>query len=239
MIRRISCKLLLREKEKRESMQCYLEQWHRNCVSWWWVESKAPRKNTKTFWNKARQGSVFTVLTEKSSVTHGIKQKIAGTIKSLDPPCTGKPSGNSKHPLTCDNYHKQEHYLVDLFNKRSDAKLKNTAGASRIGERGFRHDYAKKTEVKLHSLSHENKNTSRAVSALKKREMSVQSWEEMLHESSWIPGETYSWPSHIAQARRCTCDGFCVASEQEAGEHVTCRLADGNLERIRRLFANL
>lgn len=115
---------------------------------------------------------------------HGIKQKIAGTIKSLDPPCTGKPSGNSKHPSTCDNCHMQEHYLVDLFNKRSDAKLKNTAGASRIGERGFRHDYAKKTEVKLHSLSHENKNASRAVSALKKREMSVQSWEEMLHESS-------------------------------------------------------
>ena len=115
---------------------------------------------------------------------HGIKQKIAGTIKSLDPPCTGKPSGNSKHPSTCDNCHMQEHYLVDLFNKRSDAKLKNTAGASRIGERGFRHDYAKKTEVKLHSHSHENKNASRAVSALKKREMSVQSWEEMLHESS-------------------------------------------------------
>ena len=68
---------------------------------------------------------------------HVIKQKIAGTIKSLDPPCTGKPSGNSKHPSTCDNCHMQEHYLVDLFNKRSDAKLKNTAGASRIGERGF------------------------------------------------------------------------------------------------------
>ena len=115
---------------------------------------------------------------------HGIKQKIAGTIKSLDPPCTGKSSGNSKHPSTCDNCHMQEHYLVDLFNKRSDAKLKNTAGTSRIGERGFRHDYAKTTEVKLHSLSHENNNASRAVSALKKREMSVQSWEEMLHESS-------------------------------------------------------
>ena len=37
----------------------------------------------------------------------------------------------------------------------------------------------------------------------------------------------------------CSCDGFCGASEQEAGAHVTCRLADGNLERIRRLFSNL
>ena len=35
----------------------------------------------------------------------------------------------------------------------------------------------------------------------------------------------------------CSCDGFCEASKQEAGAHVTCRLADGNLERIRRLFS--
>ena len=31
----------------------------------------------------------------------------------------------------------------------------------------------------------------------------------------------------------CSCDGSCGASEQEAGAQVTCRLADGNLERIR------
>ena len=31
----------------------------------------------------------------------------------------------------------------------------------------------------------------------------------------------------------------CGASEQEAGAHVTCRLADSNLERNRRLFSNL
>ena len=37
----------------------------------------------------------------------------------------------------------------------------------------------------------------------------------------------------------CSCDGFCGAREQEAGAHVTYRLADGNLERIRRLFSNL
>ena len=29
----------------------------------------------------------------------------------------------------------------------------------------------------------------------------------------------------------CSCDGFCGASDQEDGAHVTCRLADGNLER--------
>ena len=31
----------------------------------------------------------------------------------------------------------------------------------------------------------------------------------------------------------------CGASEQEAGAHVTCKLADGNLDRKRRLFSNL
>ena len=31
-------------------------------------------------------------------------------------------------------------------------------------------------------------------------------------------------------------DGFREASEQKAGSHVTCRLADGNLERIRRFL---
>ena len=31
----------------------------------------------------------------------------------------------------------------------------------------------------------------------------------------------------------CSCDGFCGASEQGTGAHVTCRLAGGNLERIR------
>ena len=37
----------------------------------------------------------------------------------------------------------------------------------------------------------------------------------------------------------CSCDGFCGASEQEAGAHVTCRLVASNLELIRRFFSNL
>ena len=37
----------------------------------------------------------------------------------------------------------------------------------------------------------------------------------------------------------CSCDGFCGASMQDARGHVTCRLADGNLEWIRRVFSNL
>lgn len=145
-------------------------------------EQSIPKKHGLS---ETRAGKAVYPLLNKEIMHDGIKQKITGTIKSLDPPCTGKPSGHPKHPLTCDNCHKQEHYLVDLYSKRSEAKLKNTTGTSRIGERGFRHDNAKKTEVKatIYSLSHENKNTSRAVSAMKKRERSVQNCEEMLHES--------------------------------------------------------
>ena len=44
---------------------------------------------------------------------------------------------------------------------------------------------------------------------------------------------------HMSERLLCSCDGFCGVSEKEAGAHVTCRLADENLERIRRLFSNL
>ena len=172
---------------------------------------------------------------------HGIKQKIAGTIKSLDPPCTGKSSGNSKHPSTCDNCHMQEHYLVDLFNKRSDAKLKNTAGASRIGERGVS-AWLREEDWSQTPFSQSWKQEcikSSLCTKEKGNECPKLGGNAARKQPAWIPGETYSWPSHIAQARRCSCDGFCGANEQEAGEHVTCRLADGNLERIRRLFSNL
>ena len=43
----------------------------------------------------------------------------------------------------------------------------------------------------------------------------------------------------MSERLSCSCDGFCGASEREAGAHVTCRLADGTLERNRRLFSNL
>ena len=37
----------------------------------------------------------------------------------------------------------------------------------------------------------------------------------------------------------CGCDGLSGASEEDAGAHFTCRLADGNMERIRLLSSNL
>ena len=36
----------------------------------------------------------------------------------------------------------------------------------------------------------------------------------------------------MSERLSCRCHRFCGASEQEAGAHVTCRLADGNLKQI-------
>ena len=35
----------------------------------------------------------------------------------------------------------------------------------------------------------------------------------------------------MSERLSCCCDGFCGASEQEAGARFICKLADGNLER--------
>jgi len=150
-----------------------------NSVSWSGWKAKHPEETQRL--SETRPGRVVYSLLNREIIHDGIKQKITGTIKSLDPPCTGKPSGNPKHPLSCDNCHKQGHCLVDLFNRAPRRKTEKHCRRLKDRERGIHWG----TEVKLHSLSHEIKNASRAVSALKKRERSVQSWEEIiLHESS-------------------------------------------------------
>ncbi|KAJ7381846.1 hypothetical protein OS493_038711, partial [Desmophyllum pertusum] len=63
----------------------------------------------------------------------GCKMFIKGAIKSLDPPCTGKSSGNTKHPLTCNNCFKQQQYLCDLYKKRSQASY--SADENRLGKK--------------------------------------------------------------------------------------------------------
>ena len=60
-----------------------------------------------------------------------------------------------------------------------------------------------------------------------------------------IPPRLRSWRTvkvkYLLLSERLSriCDGFCGASEQEAEAFVTRRLADSNLERIRRLVLNL
>ena len=62
--------------------------------------------------------------------------QVNAAIKSLDPPCSGKPSGNINHPFTCDNCYNLQHYLLNIHKKRSRAKL-TQKGEGRVGKRGF------------------------------------------------------------------------------------------------------
>ena len=50
---------------------------------------------------------------------------INAAIKSLDPPCLGKPSRNINHPFTCDNCYKLRHYLINLQKKKVSSKTES------------------------------------------------------------------------------------------------------------------
>ena len=77
----------------------------------------------------------------------GHKLFVKGAIKSIDPPCTGKPSGLPRHPLAGKNCFPQQQYLVDL-SKKGDQAVYDASSENRIGRKGFRHDYALKNEIK-------------------------------------------------------------------------------------------
>ena len=77
----------------------------------------------------------------------GHKLFARGAIKSIDPLCTGKPSGLPCHPLACKNCFSQQQYLVDLSKKR-DKAVYDASSDNMIGRKGFRHDYALKNEIR-------------------------------------------------------------------------------------------
>ena len=58
-------------------------------------------------------------------VIKGNSAVIEGRIKSLDAPCLGKASSVNNHPYTFENCWKQRIDLINLINKRENAKLTN------------------------------------------------------------------------------------------------------------------
>ena len=61
------------------------------------------------------------MLLNREVTSKGHKLFVKGAIKSIDPPCTGKPSGLPRHPLACKNCFSQQQYLVDLSKNRDQA----------------------------------------------------------------------------------------------------------------------
>ena len=108
--------------------------------------------------------------------------RVKAAINSLDPPCSGKPSGNINPPFTCDNCYGLQHYLLDLHKKRSRAKL-TQKGEGRVGKRGFCLVYATQTELKekLHAITSEKRNLEKTVvTRMQQRDVLKHGYQEKL-----------------------------------------------------------
>ena len=144
-IRRMTAKsLFIRERSQRK-FHCFSKVGHKKCGNWTGWKERHPEEAKKL--RKSRSSRAAYITVNKKVYVDGKRIFINAAIKSLDPPCLGKPSGNVNHPFTCDNCYKTRHHLIDLQKKRSQAKLK-VEEEGRVGKRGFRLDYATHTEVK-------------------------------------------------------------------------------------------
>ena len=180
-IRRITAKTMFKRERSKGKFQCFHKVGHKKCFTWTgWKEMHAEEAEKLS---DSRSSRAVYVTVNRKVHYDGKSIHVNVAIKSLDPSCSGKPSGNTNHPFTCDNCYKLQHYLLDLDKKRSRAKLKQD-GEGRVGKRGFRLDYATQTEVKekLHSVTSEKKNLEKTV-VMRKQRRDVLSWEEMLHNS--------------------------------------------------------
>jgi len=180
-IRRMTAKTLFQRERSKGRFQCFHKVGHEKCLTWaGWKEIHAEEAAKLT---ESRSSRAAYVTVNRKVNYDGKSIQVKAAIKSLDPPCSGKPSGNINHPFTCDNCYNLQHYLLDLHKKRSRAKL-TQKGEGRVGKRGFRLDCATQTELKekLHTITSEKRNLEKTV-VTRMQQRDVLSWEEMLHNS--------------------------------------------------------
>ena len=180
-IRKVSTKTLFERERSKGKFSCYLrEEGHKKCLTFKGWKEKHPEEAEEL--GTSRPARAIYVLLNREVTYKGQKLFVKGPIKSLDPPCTGKPSGLPLHPLTCQNCFKQQQYLMDLSKKRGQA-VYDLSSENRIGKKGFRHDYALKTEMreKVAELQSSNRKLGKVVSSLSLTKSKT--WEEMFQES--------------------------------------------------------
>ena len=107
---------------------------HKKCLTFKGWKEKHPEEAEEL--GKSGPARAIYVLLNKEVAYKGQKLFVKGAIKSLDPCCTGKPSGLPRHPLTCQNCFKQQQYLTDLSKKRDQA-VYDLSSENRIGKKGF------------------------------------------------------------------------------------------------------
>ena len=180
-IRKVSTKTLFERERAKSKFRCFLkEKGHTKCSTFKGWKDKHPVEAEELA--KSRLARTIYVLLNGDVTYKGQKLFVKGAIKSIDTPCTGKPSGLPRHPLTCKNCFSQQQYLMDLSKKRDQA-VYNGSSDNRIGRKGFRHDYALKNEIKekLVELQDSNRKLGKAVTSLSVKKSKT--WEEMLQES--------------------------------------------------------
>ena len=113
----------------------------------------------------------------------GNEVTINGTIKSLDPLCSGRAQTVGRHPLVCDNCYSQLRELNDCIRKRKHAKL--PLSGTRMGAPGFRKGYATKQEKEdeLRKSQVENKLLQSTSQVLKKAVSLKTDWKVRLWEA--------------------------------------------------------
>ena len=180
-IRRMTAKSLFIRKRSEGKFQCFSQAGHEKCVNWAEWKERHPEEAEQLRNSRSSRAAYITF--NKNVYLDGKSIFINAAIKSLDPLCLGKPSGNINHPFTCDNCYKLRHYLIDLQKKRSQAELK-VEEEGRVGKRGFRLGYATQTEVKekLNLLTSQKKKLEETIVKINPKRDEL-SWEEMLHNS--------------------------------------------------------
>ena len=180
-IRRMTAKSLFLRERSQGKFHCFSKVGHEKCVNWTGWKERHPEEAEKLRESRSSRAAYITV--NKKVYLDGKSIFINAAIKSLDPPCLGKPGRNINHPFTCDNCYKLRHYLIDLQKKRSQAKLK-VEEEERVGKRGFRLDYATQTEVKekLSLLTSQKKKLETTMAKINPKRDAL-SWAEMLHNS--------------------------------------------------------
>ena len=99
-IRKVSTKTLFERERAKGKFGCFLkEKGHTTCSTFKGWKDKHPGEAEELA--KSRPARAIYVLLNREVTYKGQKLFVKGAIKSIDPPCTGKPSGLPRHPLTC------------------------------------------------------------------------------------------------------------------------------------------
>ena len=109
-IRRMTAKSLFIRERSQGKFHCFSKVGHEKCDNWTGWKERHPEEAEKL--RNSRSSRAAYIKVNKKVYLDGRSIFINAAIKSLDPPCLGKPSGNINHPFTCDNCYKIRHYLI-------------------------------------------------------------------------------------------------------------------------------